>query len=187
MRFIWNKSFGLWGRLGVHVTPNHLYYLIPGVRNLDSQIWEIPSALVAIDMGGQSQMALLSKFSDIYNRKYELFQANKISTRKPYDYFANNRTFESIGGGIFYCTIWRFKPKRVIEIGSGNSIYQSALAIQESKELALKYTCGFAAIESSPKKVLQNGFPSLPGLVKRSYDRKWIGIGPGIFWRRKIL
>ncbi len=168
IRFIWNKSFGLWEKLGVHIVPNHFYYPIPDVRKLDSRIWEKPSALVGVDLDEQSQMALLSQFDDMYKQEYKQFPANKTSSSKPYDYFVNNHTFESVDGEILYCIIRHFKPKRIIEIGSGNSTFMSALAIQKNKEQDPMYTCEFTAIEPYPNKVLQDGIPNLSNLIKES-------------------
>ncbi len=164
IRYTLNKSFGLWERLGIHIVPNHFYQPIPHVRYLNDRLWETPSALVGIDMDEQSQIALLSQFSDAYKHEYDLFPTNK--TGRPYDYFVNNGGFESVDGEILYCIIRHFKPKRIIEIGSGNSTYLSALAIQKNKEQDPKYSCEFTAIEPYPNKVLQNGLPNLSNLIK---------------------
>ena len=159
-----NKSFELWERLGIHIVPNHFYQPIPDVRYLDDRLWETPSALVGIDIDEQSQTELLSQFYDAYKHEYDLFPTSKTS--RSYEYFVNNGNFESVDGEILYCIIRHFKPKRVIEIGSGNSTYLSALAIQINKEEDPKYTCEFTAIEPYPNKVLQDGFPNLSSLIK---------------------
>ena len=159
-----NKSFGLWERLGIHIVPNHFYQPIPDVKSLDDHLWETPSALVGINMDEQSQTALLSQFCDAYKQEYNLFPTSK--TGRSYDYFVNNGGFESVDGEILYCIIRHFKPKRVIEIGSGNSTYLSASAIQKNKEEDPEYTCELTAIEPYPNRVLQDGFPNLSHLIK---------------------
>lgn len=144
--------------------PDHFYQPIPNLRSLPDRLWETPSALVGIDLDERSQIALLSQFADAYNHEYDQFPTNK--TGRPYDYFVNNGGFESVDGEILYCIIRHFKPKRIIEIGSGNSTYLSALAIQKNKEQDPRYSCEFTAIEPYPNKVLQKGLPNLSNLIK---------------------
>jgi len=178
IRSILKKSFGLWERLGVHVVPNHFYQPIPDARYLDDRLWETPSALVGVDIDEQSQIALLSRFSDTYKHEYEQFPTSKTS--RPHEYFVNNGGFESVDGEILYCIIRHFKPKRIIEIGSGNSTYLSASAIQKNKEEDPEYTCEFTAIEPYPNKVLQKGFPNLSNLIKEPVQKVPLSVFKGL-------
>ncbi len=164
IRYILNRSFGFWERLGIHVVSDHFYQPVPNLRSLSDRLWETPSALVGIDLDEQSQITLLSLFADAYKHEYDQFPTSKTS--RPYDYYVNNGGFESVDGEILYCIIRHFKPKKIIEIGSGNSTYLSALAIQKNKEQDPDYTCEFTAIEPYPNKVLQDGFPGLSNLIK---------------------
>ncbi len=63
--------------------------------------------------------------------------------------------------------IRHFKPKRIIEIGSGNSTYCSALAIRKNKENDRNYDCEFIAIEPYPNETLKKGFPELTKLIPK--------------------
>lgn len=164
LRFILNKSFGLWERLGIHITPNHFYQPIPDVRRLDDRLWRVPSELVGVNMNEQSQIALLSQFSNTYKQEYDLFPIDK--TDKPYEYFVHNDYFEGVDGEILYCIIRHFKPKRIIEIGSGSTTYLSASAIQKNKDEDPEYTCEFTAIEPYPNRVLRSGLPNLSSLIE---------------------
>jgi predicted O-methyltransferase YrrM len=161
---ILNKTFGLWERLGIHIVPNHFYQPIPDVMHLGDRLWETPSALVGVVMDEPAQVALLSQCRDAYKQEYDRFPTSK--TGRPYDYFVNNDGFESVDGEFLYCIIRRYKPRRIIEIGSGNSTYLAASAIQKNKEEDPEYTCELTAIEPYPNKVLQNGFPNLSNLIR---------------------
>jgi len=158
------KSFRLWEGLGFYIVPNHYYWPIPDVRCFNEQFWDKPSELVGIEMNEQAQIALLSRFQESFKQEYDLFPTNK--SKQPYDYFVNNGAFQSVDGEILYCIIRHFKPKRIIEIGSGNSTYLSALAIQENKNQDPDYNCEFIAIEPYPNKVLLNGIPNLSKLIR---------------------
>ena len=52
----------------------------------------------------------------------------------PHQYYVSNEEFGPVDGEILYCTIRYFKPRRIIEIGSGYSTYLSAQAILRNKE-----------------------------------------------------
>ncbi len=57
-----------------------------------------------------------------------------------------------------------FKPRRIIEIGSGYSTYLSAKAILKNKE-ENGIECRLITIEPYPNKVLEKGFPGLLRLI----------------------
>ncbi|MCX6722976.1 MAG: class I SAM-dependent methyltransferase [Candidatus Staskawiczbacteria bacterium] len=59
-----------------------------------------------------------------------------------------------------------FKPKKIIEIGSGNSTYLSTQAVLKNKEENGK-TAEFITVEPYPCKIIQEGFPGLTKLIKK--------------------
>ena len=162
---IFKKLFTLWERLGFHITINHFYEPIPDTRTLKDDLWEKQSELVGIGMNEKSQIDLLSLFSSKFKKEYENFPRNETSIL--YQYYVDNRGFESVDGEILYCMIRHFKPKRFIEIGSGNSTYLSAQAILKNKEEDNAYECELVAIEPYPNDILKAGFPGLSKLVSK--------------------
>lgn len=162
---IFKKLFTLWERLGFHITINHFYEPIPDTRTLKDDLWEKQSELVGIGMNEKSQIDLLSLFSSKFKEEYENFPRNETSIL--YQYYVDNRGFESVDGEILYCMIRHFKPKRFIEIGSGNSTYLSAQAILKNKEEDNAYECELVAIDPYPNDILKAGFPGLSKLVSK--------------------
>lgn len=162
---IFKKLFTLWERLGFHITSNHFYEPIPDTRTLKDDLWEKQSELVGIGMNEKSQIDLLSLFSSKFKKEYENFPRNETSIL--YQYYVDNRGFESVDGEILYCMIRHFKPKRFIEIGSGNSTYLSAQAILKNKEEDNAYECELVAIDPYPNDILKAGFPGLSKLVSK--------------------
>jgi hypothetical protein len=160
-----NKSFGIWERLGIHIIPNHFYQPIPEVRSLDEKIWDSPSKLIGIDIADESQILLLAQLQKNFKNEYDSFPISR--TDRPHIYYINNGGFESVDGEILYSVIRQFHPRRIIEIGSGNSTYLSAQAIQRNKEEDSDYDCELIAIEPYPNEVLLNGFQNLSRLIKR--------------------
>lgn len=163
LRRIIKKSFPIWERLGFHITPNHFYEPIPDTRTLKNELWLKQSQLVGIDINEESMINLLSKFSSKFKDEYESFPMTKTSI--PYQYYVNNRGFESVDGEIYYCMIRYFKPKRIIEVGAGNSTYLAAQAFLKNKE---EHGIGadLIVIEPYPNDTLRKGFSGLTRLVE---------------------
>lgn len=162
MRSIIRKTFPLWQSLGFHITANHFYEPIPDTRELKEELWLRNSKLVGVDINEEKQLGLLSLFSSKFKGEYESFPGGKAS--KPYEYFVNNGGFESVDGEILYCMIRHFKPRRIIEIGSGISTYLAAQTILRNKEDGENYECELTVIEPYPNDVLKAGFPGLSKL-----------------------
>lgn len=159
------KTFPVWERLGIHVTPIHFYEPIPDTRSLSDNLWTNPSALVGLQMNEEGQRRLLEVFSSSYRSEYEGLPKDRTPT--PYRYYVDNCGFGSVDGELLYCMIRHFKPRRIIEIGSGNSTYLSAQAILKNAEDKNGYECELTAIEPYPSPVLKKGFPGLTRLVQK--------------------
>lgn len=156
------RYFHLWERKGFHITPIHYREPIPDTTTLKDDLWQKQSELVGIDINEKGQINLLSLFSSRFKEEYESFPRNK--TPVPYQYYVNNGAFESVDAEILYCMIRYFKPKKIFEIGSGNSTYLSAQALLKNKD-DNNYECELIAIDPYPNDVLKAGFPGLSKLI----------------------
>jgi predicted O-methyltransferase YrrM len=157
------RSFSLWQKLGVHVVPNHFYHPIPDTRTLKDELWQSQSEVVGVDFNDERQCELLALFCQRYAAEYETFPREKTST--PQQYYVNNGAFESVDGEVLYSMIRHFKPRRIFEIGSGNSTYLSAQAALRNQQEDGR-ECSLTAFEPYPNEVLRAGFPGLAQLVK---------------------
>jgi len=161
-RFI-KRTFPFWEKLGFHITLNDYYQPIPDTRMLKDDLWQIQSELVGININEEGQINLLFLFSSKFKEEYESFPRDKTSL--PYQYYINNGAFESVDGEILYCMVRHFKPKKIFEIGSGNSTYLSTQAIRKNKEEDHDSECELIAIEPYPNDILKAGFPGLSKLM----------------------
>lgn len=159
------KSFPFWQKLGFHITPNHYYEPVPDTRTLEDDLFQKQSELIGIGINEQEQINLLSLFFSRFKKEYENFPRNKTSI--PYQYYVNNSGFEPVDGEILYCMVRHFRPKKIFEIGSGNSTYLSAQAILKNKEDGDDYKCELVAIEPYPNDILKAGFPGLSKLIPK--------------------
>jgi predicted O-methyltransferase YrrM len=164
----YERYFKVWEKKGIHITPVHYYQPIPDTRTLNDDLWIKRSNLTGIDINRQGQMMILEEFTSKYKNEYESLPRDKTSI--PYQFYVNNGTFESVDCEILYCMIRHFKPKMIVEIGSGNSTCLSAQTALVNKE-ATGIDTSLIAYEPFPNKVLKAGFPGLSSLIEKRIEK----------------
>jgi len=109
------------------------YFYSPIVSKLDiegfeNQIWEEQNGntIESVDLNTDVQLQLVKEFENYYT---ELpFSEQKTDTTR---YYLDNSSYAYTDGIVLYSMIRHFRPKRIIEIGSG---YSSAIML-DTKEL----------------------------------------------------
>ena len=172
------KSFPIWQKMGFHVTPNHFYEPVPDTRTLKDELWLKYTDMAGIEINKESQINLLFEFRSGFKNEYEAFPRER--TTIPYQYFVNNSAFGPVDGEIYYCMIRYFKPRKIIEVGTGYSTYLAAQAILKNKE-EYGIDCELIAIDPYPSKMIENGFPGLSKVIKSKVE----DIEPSIFLELK--
>src|SRR5262249_458581 len=119
LRRLLSRSFRMWETLGIHITPNYFESPIPDTRGLKEETWRKRSRITGINMREGEQIELLETFVQAYQADYERFPRSKTDCSD--EYYVDNGFFEAVDGEILYCMIRHFKPKRVYEVGCGNS------------------------------------------------------------------
>lgn len=166
--FAWKRTFKLWQRLGLHVTPNNYYFPIPDTRELRSELWSRQSSLVGIDTNEQGQLSLLSAFETQFKKEYDSLPLQK-DTEKEYVYFIDNPTFGSVDGEVLYSFIRFYKPRRIIEVGSGYSTLLESEAIMKNTSEDSRYKCELTTIDPNPP-IYASGLPNAEIVVKKVQD-----------------
>ncbi len=169
-KLVWDKKcFEIFQEAGFHVTPNLFYFPVPDTRTLDNKLWEEESELVGIDMNLKGQLRFLREIIPQYKEELNL-PREKTSITKDHDYYLNNLTFGGCGDAeALHSMIRFFKPKRVVEIGSGLSTFLSARACLLNREKDGVNT-ELIAIEPYPTEVLKRGFPGLTRLIQEPLE-----------------
>jgi hypothetical protein len=160
------RMFPVCERLGFHITLNHFYQPIPDTGELEEELWSRQSQLVGIDINERTQMESLEQFLR-FKDEYESFPNDKIP--QPWSFCSNNPHFGPVDAEVLYCMIRHFKPKKLIEIGSGASTYLSAQAILRNEEETGR-RAELVAIEPYANGVLKAGFPGLSRLIPRKAE-----------------
>lgn len=125
--------FELWESIGIHVTPVHWSSPVANVQELSDDLWDGPSEVPGIDFRMDEQLDRLSKFESAYRSEYERFPIGEPS--EEFNGFTiDNGFFESVDTEMAYSMIREHEPKRVIEIGSGNSTQVLNAALRENDQ-----------------------------------------------------
>ena len=82
-------------------------------------------------------------------------------TGEPGRFYLNNHLFEDIDALVAYCMVRHFKPRLIIEVGSGFSSLLLGEAATRNKRSAL------VCIEPFPREFLREGFPGLQSLMEK--------------------
>ena len=92
--------------------------------------------MVGIDLQLGRQRTLLQSLSAKYHSEFDTFPLEP--TGDPSQFFLHNGFFETVDAEILYCMVREQRPRRVLEIGSGNSsrLIAAALARNESEGAA---------------------------------------------------
>jgi predicted O-methyltransferase YrrM len=154
---ILNLLFRILQPLGFHLTRNHFYEPIPDTRFLNKSIWLVHSDIPGLDMNPAKQNDFLEKVVPKY-----ISECNfpKNETPSSYEFHFENEFFNALDAEILHCMVRHFKPKRIIEIGSGYSTLVSANAALLNK-VKDNITTELECIEPNPNETLVKGFPGL--------------------------
>lgn len=131
---------GRWSNLcleeGFLPVPVHFYSGIPDLKDLAARnIWDKKSMLTGIDFNLESQIAFLEQTGKTFGSECH-WPANP--TGNPADFFSENDCFSFGCAASTHTMIRHYKPKRVIEIGSGMSsrIIRHALLLNKTENPA---------------------------------------------------
>jgi hypothetical protein len=113
-RFLCRKLFDVVQRLGVHITGNHFYEVIPDTRMVAGTYRDEPRALLGIELDIQTAEQVALRLIESYGREfYPAASARGYSERNPY--------FTGLDALLLYCWLRDTKPQKVVEVGQGFS------------------------------------------------------------------
>jgi predicted O-methyltransferase YrrM len=137
------------GRPTTWVPPGHFYSPIPSleeIRSKEKELFaEIPREIPGIDMNVEEQLRLFDHFKKYYGE--QPFEAQKKNNMR---YFFENPAYLYSDAIFLHCMIRHFKPRRIIEIGSG---YSSCVML-DTNELFFNNEIQCTFIEPYPELLL---------------------------------
>jgi hypothetical protein len=168
------RTFPVWQRLGFHITPNHYYEPIPDTRALNDTIWERETEIVGFDLDSEGQNVFLDSVCSLYKNEFDDFGLNESGP--DCRYFVRNGVFGGMDGYVLYSMIRHFKPRRIIEIGSGWSTLLSAYALERNRE-EFSISSKLVAIEPYPTPLLKQAIGGPVELIEQELQT----VDPGLF------
>ncbi len=128
-------------KVGVFPIRDHFYEPLFDPKHLSSDIGS-KRPLPGIDMNVQGQLDLLNKFD--YNEELMDIPAKKP---KNLSFYYDNKSFGPGDAEYLYNVIRHFKPRKIIEIGCGNSTLMSVKAIEKNSTEDASHVCEMTCIE----------------------------------------
>ena len=113
-------------RIGISVTPNHFYWPVPDITDLERRHWHANSPLIGVDLRIDKQVDLARDLSASYSAEWNFSENSEDSLA----YHYNNGFFETVDAEIAYSLVRQFKPSRIIEVGGGHSTRVLGAALQ---------------------------------------------------------
>ena len=153
------ELFRRWERRGFHVTPVHFYKPIPDTQSLPETLWTHPSDLAGVEMNETTQLELLREHIPKFRDEYEQLPTSSPGREK--GFYVNNTLFGGVDALVAYCMVRHFKPRTIIEVGSGFSSLVLGQAAERNKR------AGLICIEPFPREFLREGFPGLRSLIEK--------------------
>lgn len=128
-------------KIGVFPIIDHYYEPQFDNRNLKQPLSQ-DRILPGIDWNTTEQLSILAKFS--YSQELADLPQNKVNTL---EFYLNNGSFCSGDAEYWFQLIRSIKPKRIFEVGSGNSTLMAIKAIRNNQEQDPNYQCKHVCIE----------------------------------------
>jgi predicted O-methyltransferase YrrM len=132
-----------------HVPPGHYYSPIHSIaevqENHDAIFGPLPRTLPGIEMHEAAQLQLLDEFAH-YVPEIEF----PAKPKPPLRYYSENNWYPYSDAIFLYGMMRHFKPRRIIEVGSGFS----SCAMLDTNELFFDNRIGCTFIEPEPERLL---------------------------------
>jgi hypothetical protein len=132
------------------------------IRARENRIWMQNDYMPGIDLSIQDQMSLLRKFKPYTSSiNYPAEQPEN-----PITYFYENDQYPVLDAEFLYAALCHFRPKSMIEVGSGFSSLITADVNRRMLGLNLDFSC----IEPFPRQFLIDGVEGITRLVRQKVE-----------------
>ena len=160
-----NEHIGgkVFARQGYHLLRKYYGAPIPDESDLTGAFWDQASEMVGLHMNDQTALDLLDTVIRRYLDEFRNCFPNH-RTSDPKMFYLLNSNYMAVDAHVYYSMIRHFQPKRIIEIGAGNSTVLAAAAGQQN-QVETGRAPHLIAIEPYPRSFVKEGFPGLSQLI----------------------
>lgn len=151
--------FELWERWGLHVMPAHYFSPIPMTHELTPRLFERRSACVGVQWNDDLQDHYLDEVFPRFVGEVEVYENTGLSM---------------VDAAVLHAMIRHHRPRRIVEIGGGESTRFSARASLLNQ--AAGTPCELITVEPYPKSELRVGMAGLARLVEARVQDVELGL-----------
>lgn len=116
--------------LGISLGPNHFYWPVPNLSELEQQHWPSGRLEGCVNLRFPAQLKFLQQLASKYSPEWNF--PDRPTSDSAYHY--NNGFFEAVDAEMAYSFVRRFKPARIVEVGGGFSTRLLAQALRTNFE-----------------------------------------------------
>ncbi len=138
-RMIWSRKIFM--KIGIFPIRDHYYEPLFNPKHLRLSLRQ-DRVFTGINLNDEEQLAILERFS--FNEELKKIPLEKT---KNLEFYYHNPSIGLGDAEYLYNMIRLFKPKKIIEIGSGNSTLMTINAVNQNKKENHKYSCKHVCIE----------------------------------------
>lgn len=136
-------------KIGIFPIRDHYFEPMFNPKNLRYSLKK-DRTLQGIDFNIEEQLRILDRFH--FNDELEVIPLEKGKNTK---FFYHNGSFGPGDAEYLYSIIRLYKPKKIVEVGSGNSTLMVINAVNENKRENVNYKCEHICIEPYEKHWLE--------------------------------
>ena len=160
-------------RHGCLPLPVNFHSPVPDLSDLEQRgVWNRLSRLEGIDLRTDAQHELLRDIGENFGSECRW---PLRATPDPYQFFIENPSFSYGCAAALHGVLRKFKPRRVIEVGSGNSSLVISGALTRNSEEGIE--AEYIIIDPYPRDIIMKGLPRLTKL----FDQRVEILEPDIF------
>jgi len=155
------RMFRALQRVGLNFTPNHFYWPIPDLTELEKREWATFDGPARCPYRLERQLELAREFAERYGAECR-FDSRPVED----SYHYGNGYFECCDAEVAYCMVRHWKPHRIIEIGSGYSSRTMAAALRTNIEKD-GVVGELISIDPHPERVPSDGLGDLVTVIAK--------------------
>jgi len=148
--------------------PVHYYSPVPDLKSLDARdVWTRRSDLPGIEFRLPDQLTFLRELGREFGEECDW---PSQPTGRSHEFYTENNTFSYSCAAPLHCLIRREKPRRIFEVGSGNSsLVISAALTRNAREQGAK-PAEYTIVDPFPNENVQGGLERLTNLVEQPVE-----------------
>ena len=159
----YGRAKRIFARRGFHLLHKHFYLPIPDERDFGEGFFDRLSDMPGVDLNAATALSLVKtvfpRYLDEFRGQVPLFP-----NRKGNGFHLLNGSYMAVDAHVYYALIRHGKPRRIVEVGGGNSSLLAGMACERNREEG--HPAELIVVEPYPEDVLRRGFPGMSRLVE---------------------